>query len=75
MTKPLTASDMGKKGAATTNTKYTKETRAKWNAKAGQALKDKYGEDYFKKMALKREEAKKLPKPTKKTLKEMLGIN
>jgi hypothetical protein len=74
MTKTLTSSQMGKKGALTTNTKYPKETRAKWSARAGQALKDKYGEDYFKKMALKREEDKKLPKPTKKTLKSMFGI-
>lgn len=75
--KPLTQQDFARMGAQATNTKYPKEVRSAWGKKGAQALKDKYGEDYFKKMAQKREENKKKKEEEGKPkgfLKGLLGI-
>lgn len=69
--KELTQKEFATLGAKATNSKYPKEVRSVWAKKGAEALKEKYGDDYFKKMAQKREAAKK---PKRNPLKALLGL-
>lgn len=52
-TKPLTQQEFARLGAQATNAKYSKEKRSEWAKRGPIALKEKYGQDYFKKLGEK----------------------
>lgn len=76
-TKPLNHKEIARLGAITTNSRYDKATRSQWAKKGPQAIKAKYGDDYFKKMALQREkkrrEKEEAEKNRPKPLSELLA--
>ncbi|MBI4009142.1 hypothetical protein HY357_02825 [Candidatus Roizmanbacteria bacterium] len=73
MSKTLTQKEFARMGAETTNAKYPADKRRQWAKKGPQALKDKYGNDYFIKRAEKMREVKKQKREQKLQIEANLG--
>lgn len=61
-TKRLNHRAIARKGAETTNARYSPELRATWSKKGGEYIKMKYGPNYFKEIRQKGIEKARLAK-------------